>query len=390
MPFQPEQPAAFTGSVVLTHHWLVRRRGGEKVLESLAALFPQCPIYTLVCRRAGLPESPLLRHPIHTSPLQWLPGAGRHYPKLLPLMPWAARAVRLPPVDLVLCSDAGLAKAMRAAPQSRVVCYCHSPMRYAWDLSDDYQRAVPALLRPAWPHLCRWLRGVDRQAAQRVDLFIANSRHVAQRIQRNYGKSAVVIHPPVEVPPEPWTAPREDFLLCVGHHVPYKRLDLAVAAARLTGRKLVVIGDGPDLAGIDRATAPHVEVLGWQPDDVVRNHLRRAAALLFPGEEDFGMVPVEAMAYGCPVIAYGVGGACETVVNNRTGILFTEQSAECLAEALQFLAWTHFDPVELHTHALRFNEARFHTQMLAVLQGEFGRGSQTQLQATPADRVSGT
>lgn len=366
-------------SAVLTHHWLTRRRGGEKVLEALAELLPDAPLYTLVhnpeyVRRlesSDRPDAPCwLRDPqnLHSSWLQRIPGAARHYPNLLPLMPFAAAAVRLPAADLVLCSDAALAKAMRAHPRSRVICYCHSPMRYAWDLESAYRASVPWLVRPLWALLVRWIRAADRRAAQRVDVFIANSAHVAARIARCYGRESRVIHPPVDLPerPPPRAPAATPYYLCVGHHVPYKRLDLALEACRRLDRRLVVIGDGPDCRRL-RDRAGRAEFLGWQPDAVIHGHYAEAAGLLFPGEEDFGMVPVEAMSRGCPVIAYGAGGATETVVDGETGVLFAEQSVEDLCAGMRRAEAQRFDPQRMHAQARRFSRERFLEQMRAVI-----------------------
>ncbi len=370
-----EPPAPLACSAVLTHHWLVRVRGGEKVLEACAELLPDARLHTLVYDPDGMAGSPLATRTVHTSALQHVPGARRHYPKLLPLHAWAYRRMRLPHADLVLCSDAALAKAMTPAPRSKVVCYCHSPARYIWDLADEYARTLPAPLRPLWGPLCRRLQQADRQAAQRVDLFIANSRHVAARIHRHYGRDACVIHPPVDLPPEPAAGPREDFLLTVGYHVSYKRLDLAVAACRRLGRRLVVIGDGPDVRRIDPARDQHVERLGWQPAEVIHSYLGRAAALLFPGEEDFGIVPVEAIANGCPVVAYGVGGVTETVIPDRTGVWFAEQTADALADAIGRCARLDFDPRLMHAHAQQFSRARFLCELRARLVGVLSGGA---------------
>lgn len=385
MPAAPDPlRAAFaplTCSAVLTHHWLVRPRGGERVLAALCQLAPGAPIYTLVHDPAGLGGD---WPPIHTSPLQKLPGAPRHYPKLLPIMNWAARRVRLPPVDLVICSDAAIAKAMRADPRSRVICYCHSPMRYAWDppISAEYARALPWPLRPLWPLVTRAVRRADLAAARRVDQFVANSRHVAERIRRWYGRESVVIHPPVDLPAAPFVSPgREAFYLCVGYHVAYKRLDLAIDACQALGRRLVIIGDGPDIRRFEsrRARDPqlalNVTLLGWQPPETINDHYRRAAALLFPGEEDFGMVPVEAMAHGCPVIAYGVGGATETVVPGITGVLFREPTAAALADAMLSAERLRFDPRAMYAHALQFSRSRFLEAMSALCREVLSRAS---------------
>ncbi len=361
---------------VLTHHWLVRRRGGERVLEALRALLPDAPIYTLVFDPDGFHAEPdgapcqrwdRTAVQVHTSFLQNLPGARRHYPKLLPLMPLAARRLKLPPVELVVCSDAAIAKAMTPAPESRVVCYCHSPMRYVWDLAETYRATLPAWLRPLWGPLVRRLRRADRAAAQRVDRFVANSRHVADRIRRHYDRDAVVIYPPVDLPARPATQPRADYYLCVGQHVPYKRLDLAVAACRRLRRRLVVVGEGPDVRRLRQPGDPCVEFVGYQPEHAVCEHYRRARALLFPGEEDFGIVPVEAMAHGCPVIAFGVGGATETVADGHTGVWFERQSVDCVVAAMRRCETLTFDPAALHAHTQQFSRRRFLERMRSLL-----------------------
>lgn len=370
-------PPPLDASAVLTHPWLVRIRGGEKVLAAIRSLVPKAPIYTLVHDPVGVRDlwatDPAGLSPpvVRASFLQRIPGATRHYPLLLPLMPLAARRVRLPPTDLVVCSDAAIAKAMTPDPRSKVVCYCNSPMRYIWEpqIAEQYAATLPAPLRPLWSPLGAYLRRVDRAAADRVDLFLANSRHVAERIRRAYQRESLVVHPWVHIPPEPLPPlPREPFYLCVGFHAPYKRLDLAVAACRSLNRQLVVIGEGPDVARLrtDPASA-HVQWLGWQPDEVVHDHLHRTAALLFPGEEDFGIVPVEALAHGCPVIAYGVGGARETIANGRTGVLFDAPTAESLIAAIRRAEQLEFDPRELYEHALPFGRPRFVTRMRDIL-----------------------
>jgi len=381
-------------SAVLTHHWLVRERGGEKVLRALCEVLPQAPLYTLVHDAAqagaGWPT-------VHTSVLQRLPGATRHYPRLLPLLPWAARRMRLPDVDLVVCSDAAIAKAMRPHPRSRVVCYCHSPIRYAYEpeIGREYARTLPAVLRPLWGPLVAYVRRADLAAARRVDQFVANSRHVAERIRRHYGRDSVVVYPPVELPAEPATGPRGEFYLCVGYHVAYKRLDLAVEACRRLGRRLVVIGDGPDVARLKATAGSLVEWLGWQTPERIAGYYREAAGLLFPGEEDFGIVPVEAMAHGCPVIAYGVGGACETVIDGEwrrrrarreeppgesvseagmpagsaaTGVLFGEATVESLIAAIERAERSTFDPAAMHAAMQQFSRSRFVAEMRALLE----------------------
>lgn len=367
----PETPHA-----VLTHHWLVRMRGGEKVLAALAKLVPGAPIYTVVHDRRGFSADAFAGHTIHTSWLQALPGARRHYARLLPLLPHAARSLRLPEADVVICSDAAIAKAMTPHRRSRVICYCHSPMRYVYEpeISQQYQETLPRPLRRFWPGVVARARAADEAAAERVDRFIANSQHVAARIQRAYGRESDVVYPPVELPDAPSTAPREPFYLCVGYHTRYKRLDLAIEACRMLGRKLVVIGDGPEVsplrAAVERGPLREgfaVEWRGWLEPEQIADYYRRAAALLFPGEEDFGIVPVEAMGHGCPVIAYGVGGAAESVIDGETGVMFQEATAESLAGAMQRADGLRFDPAAMHARMQRFSYARFEREMRGIL-----------------------
>ncbi len=357
-------------SAVLAHHWLVRIRGGEKVLESLADLVPHAPLYTLVHDSSGIADSPLAGRKIHPSFLRHVPGATRHYPRLLPLLPLAARRMHLPEVDLVLCSDAAIAKAMRPAERSAVVVYCHSPMRYAYEpeFYHAYREGLPRLARPVFDASVAWARSVDVRAARRVDRFVANSHYVAARIQKAYGREAAVVYPPVEVPAQPTRSERQDFYLSVGFHTAYKRLDLAIEACRALGRRLVVIGGGPEAERLRPKAPANVEILGWQPDDVIQSHLERARGLLFPGEEDFGIVPVEAFARGCPVVAYGVGGATESVKPGVCGIWFDRQTSDAVAAAMESLERTSFDPERMHEEALRFGPTRFLREMRALVE----------------------
>lgn len=369
-------PPPLSCTAALTHHWLVRPRGGEKVLAALAELVPDADIFTLVYDRRGTDSTPIAGRRIHTSWLQKLPGATRHYPKLLPLLPGAARGMKLPPVDLVICSDAAVAKGMTPDPRSRVVCYCHSPMRYVYEpeISREYQRTLPAVLRPFWGIVTRRVCQADQDAARRVDVFVANSRHVAVRIARCYGRESVIVHPPVDLPARPACGPRDEFYLCVGFHTRYKRLDLAIDACRALGRRLVVIGEGPETRLVHPRRDAHVTLLGWQSEDVIADHYRRAAGLLFPGEEDFGIVPVEAMAHGCPVVAYGVGGATETVLPGRTGIWFERQTVDCLGDAIRQAEAATFDSEFMHGHAQQFSKARFLRGMHRVFVEVLGQG----------------
>jgi glycosyltransferase involved in cell wall biosynthesis len=335
-------------------------RGGERVLEALADLFPRADIFTLVCDPGRISEG-LRRHRIVTSWLDRIPLARRFYPDLLPLFPAAVESLDLRRYDLVITSDASLVKGVRVRPGAVHVCYCHSPPRYLWDMEEEYLRGAGVLARAAaralFPRLRRW----DRSAAQGVDRFAANSEHVRRRIRRHYGRDAVVIHPPVERfdPPRPLEA--GGFYLFVGQLVPYKRADLAVAAANALERELVVIGEGPEQTRLRRLAGPTVKLLGRQPDHVVRRHMASCRALLFPGEEDFGIVPVEAMLAGRPVVAYGRGGALETVADGLSGLFFDAQTPDSLADAVRLFERKEraFDGAAIRRHASRFTGEAF-------------------------------
>lgn len=339
----PPVPAALAGArVALVHDWLTGMRGGEKCLEVLCQAFPDARLYTLIHRRGALSPS-IERMDIRPSALQRLPQVHRHYRKLLPIMPLAARGWRPEGVDLVVSLSHCVAKAVRVPAGVPHVCYCFTPMRYAWDGRDAYlanwtDRPVRrALARTLLDGLRVW----DRATAARVTHFVAISRTIRDRIGRCYGRDSRVIQPPVDagfyVPAESPAAPREPFYLVVSALVPYKRVEQAITACQALGRRLVVIGSGPERDRLERDAGPLVTFLGWQPDEVIRDHYRRCRALLFPGDEDFGIVPVEALACGAPVIALDAGGVAETVDDPALGRLYPEPTAASLAEAVR--AW---------------------------------------------------
>lgn len=358
--------------VVLVHDWLTGMRGGEKCLEVLCRRWPHAPLYTLLhCR--GRVASSIERLPIHTSWLQALPGVHRYYRYLLPLLP-AAAAWRLPACDLVVSLSHCVAKGARAPASVPHVCYCLTPMRYAWDLRDAYF-SLSGWKGRLLERLLRALREWDQRTAERVTHFVAISQTVRERIARCYGRPSTIIYPPVDTdyycPAPTW---RQDYYLAVSAFAPYKRLDLAIAACQRLRRRLVIIGTGPDARRLRALAGPTVRFLGWQPDEVIRHHLRQCRALLFPGEEDFGIVPVEAQACGTPVIAYGRGGATETVVPpgtgaEATGLWFEEQTPECLSEALERFerCGDDLDPTAARQQAQRFSRERFARELFAYL-----------------------
>ncbi|MEN3794744.1 glycosyltransferase [Fulvimarina sp. MAC3] len=339
-------------------------RGGEKVVEDLCRIFPDADIFTLVVNPEKL--SPLLRERrITTSFLQRIPGARRHYQKLLPMMPFAVEQFDLQDYDLVISSESGPAKGILPRPDALHLCYCHSPMRYVWDHYHVYRNKLNAVGRLAMSLTAPALRVWDVTTAARVDHFIANSAHVARRISRYYNRPATVVHPPVAVDDFEVAEATEDFYLCAGQLTPYKRVDLAVEACSLTGRRLVVIGEGEEMKRLKTIAGPTVEFLGYQPFPVLKSHLARCRALLFPGEEDFGILPVEAMASGRPVVAYASGGALDTVVDESVGVHFHDQTVNAVIEALDaFEAGAdRFEPMFIRAHSERFSRARFRDQI---------------------------
>ena len=363
--------------IALVHDWLTGMRGGERVLHQLALAYPNADLYTLI-HLPGATTAAIDRLSIHTSPLSRLPGVARHYRKLLPLFPWAIERFRLEGYDLVLSVSHAVAKGVRVGPGVPHFCYCLTPMRYVWDQADAYlgQGFRRALGAPLAGYLRRW----DRRTStpERVTQFIAISQAVAQRIGRHYQRTAPVIHPPVDVDRiRPGYGKREDFYLLVGGFVPYKQETLALAAFRELGARLVVAGDGPTRRRIERDAPANVHFTGRVSDAELAELYARCRALVYPQEEDFGIVAVEAQAAATPVIAFGRGGAAETVVPiNRsrdsapTGVWFDEPTPAALLEAIRCFesVESSFDRKEIRLNAERFSAERFHKQITAVIE----------------------
>jgi glycosyltransferase involved in cell wall biosynthesis len=347
--------------VVLVHDWLTGMRGGEKVLESLCRLFPSAPLLTLVHVR-GAVSATIESHGIRRSIVQHLPRAAAAYRYYLPLFPSVVEAFDLDDVDLVVSTSHCAVKSVVPTGRAVHVCYCHSPMRYAWDQFDAYfgpdrlGTVGSALARPVLGWLARW----DRATANRVDAFAANSRFVAGRIARYYNRDASVLYPPVDTQFfTPVSSPAQPYFLVVSALVPYKRLEIAIGAAARLGVPLKIVGTGPDLARLRRIAGPTVDFLGALDPDALREAYRHARALLMPGEEDFGIAPVESMACGRPVIALGRGGALETVVPDVTGQLVAEPTVEAFADAMRAMLAADLDPAPMVAHASRFSVAAF-------------------------------
>jgi glycosyltransferase involved in cell wall biosynthesis len=344
--------------VALVHDWLVGTRGGERVLEALCELFPQADLFTLIHRPGSVPPR-IESHSIRTSFLQRMPGIFRRYRYFLPAMPLAAESLDLSGYELVVSSSHCIAKGVRT--QAPHLSYVHAPMRYMWDRFDDYfgpgrcslpVRAAAHALRPG-------LQWWDRKSARRVHRFVANSRHVAAQVSRIYGRDAQVVHPFVD--PERFTPGKVDsYFLWVGAFAPYKRADLAIEAFRGLDAQLWMVGDGPEAGRLREDLPRNVRWLGALPDSELPALFRGARALIFPGEEDFGLTPLEAQAAGRPVIAYAAGGALETVTP-QTGIFFPQQTVESLRSAIRaFDAWeAGFEPLAAVRRASLFSRARF-------------------------------
>ncbi len=363
--------------VVLVHDWLTGMRGGEKCLEVLCRRWPDAQLFSLLHRRGSV-SADIERLQPRTSFLNLLPENHRYYRYLLPLMPAAVTSCALPPCDLVVSLSHCVAKAIRPRRDPVPhVCYCFTPMRYIWHMQGAYFGAdrVRGVKARVLERVLGWLREWDRRTAENVTHFLAISETVQSRIAECYGRSSTVIYPPVDTDfYHPAALPREEFYLAVSAFAPYKRIDLAIQACNALRRSLLIIGSGQDEARLRALAGPTIHFLGWQPDAVIRDQLRRCRALIFPGEEDFGIVPVEAQACGASVIAFGSGGATETVVppdrrREPTGLWFAEQTVESLMEALTRFEKRSgaFSPSAAHRQALRFNAARFADELFAYL-----------------------
>lgn len=347
--------------VAIVHYWLVNMRGGERVLESLCRLYPQADIFTHVVDHSKL--SPIIaQHTIYTTFIQKLPGSKKHYPKYLPLMPLALEQLNLSQYDLVISSESGPAKGVITRADTVHVCYCHSPMRYLWDFYPEYLAAASPLVRFFMRIFCTPLRMWDVLSSNRVDHFVANSHTVAKRIQKHWRRPATVIYPPVSLASFPLsTAPRENFYLCLGQMVSYKRMDIAVEACTRLGLELIVAGEGECLQALQKKAGPTVRFVGRPDTQEISKLFSRCRALIFPGEEDFGIVPVEAMSTGAPVIAYKRGGATETIIDGITGTFFAQQNVDCLCQCLLDFEqrYADFDCTRISQHAASFSVERF-------------------------------
>ena len=367
--------------VAIVHDWLVTYAGAERVLEQMLRVYPSADVFSLIEFVPAAERDFLGGRAVRTSFLQRLPGARRAYRRYLPLMPLAIEQLDVSGYDLVLSSSYAVAKGVLTGPNQLHLCYCHSPMRYAWDLQHEYLRET------GWDRgmkgvLARWtlhrMRIWDAGSASRVDGFVAVSRFIARRIWKLYRREAHVIYPPVDVEQFTPEGTREDVYVTASRLVPYKRIDLIVDAfTAMPHRKLVVIGDGPEARKIRDRAGSNISLLGHQPMDVLRERLRRARAFVFAAMEDFGIAPLEAQACGTPVVAYGRGGVLETIQGldhpAPTGVFYQEQTVGALVEAVdQFeRSASSITAAACRTNALRFAPGRFHTQLRAYVENQW-------------------
>lgn len=361
--------------IAVVHDWLVTFAGAEAVLEQILALFPDADLFSLIDFLPESERSRLLGKRARTSVVQHFPFAEEKYRSYLPVMPWAMGRLDLSGYDLVISSSHAVAKGVRVPEGIPHVCYCHTPMRYAWDLKDQYLQSArfgSGIKRRLAEYVLERIRRWDRAAAQKVSRFVANSACVAERIKRSYGRDSEVIYPPVDTEFYTPGGERADYYMAASRMVPYKRMDLiAEAFSAMPDRKLLMIGSGPDLQKVrSKVTSGNIEILGYRSRDELRGYLQKAKAFVFAAEEDFGILPVEAQACGTPVVAYGAGGATETVEDGVTGVFFREQSAESLREAVARLDENYgsFHPGRIRQNAERFGVERFRVEFGAFIE----------------------
>jgi glycosyltransferase involved in cell wall biosynthesis len=355
--------------LALVHDWLTGMRGGEKALEVICERFPDAELFTLV-HVPGTVSPAIERRPIHTSFIQRLPRVHRYYRHYLPLFPTAVEQFHFDRFDLVLSISHCAVKSVITPPGVRHLCYCLTPMRYAWDQFDAYfgpdrfGAVGSRVMRPIMARMARW----DRDTASRVDRYVAISHYVAGRIGRYYNRRATVVYPPVDSRFfHPDGDGSEGYALIVSALVPYKRIDLAMDACIRAGLPLRVVGDGPERPALERAATPNTTFLGRLSNEEIRHLYRRATVTLLPGEEDFGIVPLEAQACGCPVVALGRGGSLETVVPGLTGELVNELDADHFADAIRRVADRPADRAAIRQHAERFGRERFGDEIAALV-----------------------
>lgn len=346
--------------VALIHDYLNQYGGAERVLEAFCEIYPDAPIYTLIYDPKKM-RGAFLDKKIQTSFLQKIPFAKSKHRIFPLLMPLAIEQFDLSDYDIILSDSASFAKGVITRPETLHICYCHTPPRYAWDDSHKYieEFGMPGIIKKLVPFFMNYIRLWDREAALRVDKFICNSNFVAKRIKKYYNREAKVIHPPVDAKEFVPGRKTENFFLMVGRLLPYKRFDIAVQAFNKLGKPLKIIGDGPERKKLEKIAKKNIEFLGELSGDKLKEYYQNCQALIFPQEEDFGIVALEAMACGRPVIAYHGGGALESVKEGETGIFFNQQTPESLIKAVKSFRADNFDSQKIRKHALKFDKEKF-------------------------------
>jgi glycosyltransferase involved in cell wall biosynthesis len=353
--------------IALVHDYFIQMGGAERVAAAMHDSFPSAPIYTTVALQHRLPKE-LRGADIRTSAMQHLPAIEQRFRQYFLLYPFAVEHFDLSEFDLIFSSSSGYAKGVRRRSDAIHVCYCHTPMRWVWRYDDYVARESFGRVAKSLLPISLWgLRKWDLRAAQQPNYYIANSRLVAQRIKQVYGREAFVIPPPIDVDRFQMSATVDDYYLVLSRLVPYKRIDLAIEACKRLNRRLLIIGDGPDRERLEKLAGPKTEFLGRQPDSQVNHYASRCRALLFPGEEDFGMVPLEVNAAGRPVIAFRGGGAIETVIEGVTGVFFNKPTSASLVEAIEEFESRSWRQQLLRGHAEKFDRSVFTFRVLQFL-----------------------
>lgn len=361
--------------VAIVHDWLVNYGGAESVVEELLKIYPDATLYTLVYDKTRMPER-FQKYKIKTTYFQKFPFATKLYKSMLTMMPKAFEALDLSEYDLIISSCSSCSKGVLTKPSSVHICYCHTPTRYVWDMYYDYRSHAGLIKRMLMPGMIHKMRMWDRMAADRVDYFVSNSDFIGKRIKKFYRRESTTIYPGVHLNDYPVEDTPEDYYLVASRFVYYKRIDLAIQACNKLGRRLVIVGGGDEEKNLRKIAGPTIEFKGRLSDDDLRKTYSHAKAFLFPGEEDFGITPVEAQSAGVPVLAYGKGGALETVQDGRTGLFFDEQSAEALASCItrfesQGLSLTR---EQIKAEVQKFADSRFRKVFLSFVENCMDKG----------------
>jgi len=368
--------------IALVHYWLTGMRGGEKVVQSICDVYSSIDIYTLVYDEKKIIDS-IKNHKIHTSFIQKLPFSKKKYQFYLPFMPIAVEQFNLSEYDIVISSESGIAKGVLTKPETCHICYCHTPMRYIWNMYFDYleNEKLGLFKRNFIRMYFNYLRLWDVTSSFRVDYFVCNSHNVRKRILKYYKRDSTVIYPPVDVDDFKFYPKKQDYYLIVSQLVSYKRIDLAIKAFNKIGKELIIIGEGPEFKRLRKIAGPNIKFIGWQSGNSLSEYYADAKAFIFPGEEDFGITAVEAQASGTPVIGYGKGGLLETVIDRETGLFFYRQDIEDLIEAVESFesGSIKFDSYKIRENSLKFSRKNFEKALKEFVEEKYLQHSDTYL-----------